>query len=178
MRNHTLKIWRSATAIRMAGLFLPTLLLATSALMANEFWTRPYRCAGNATHSEQKETWPQTTKLKQVDHLCNGQIQHIFEYDRNGKLQRIKTFNGGKEQGWQYYVNTVTGTLMRKVMITNGRMHGPEESYYNTGELLLRGQYNYGVKVGTWQYFHKDGRLKKTLQYDSRGFLLKTTDAP
>ena len=48
--------------------------------------------------------------------------------------------------------------------------------YYNTGELLSKGQYNYGVKVGTWIYYHKDGRKKKTLQYDGRGFLLKTTD--
>ncbi|MCB1171312.1 MAG: hypothetical protein KDK25_13290 [Leptospiraceae bacterium] len=91
-------------------------------------------------------------------------------------MKGIKTFNGGVEQGWQYYLNTVSARLVRKVMITNGKMHGPGETYYNTGELLSRGQYNYGVKVGTWKYFQKDGKVQKTLQYDSRGFLLKTTE--
>ncbi|MBU44067.1 MAG: hypothetical protein CMN76_12665 [Spirochaetaceae bacterium] len=157
-------------------LSLAALFFSFHSLQANEFWKRNYSCPGGATHTENRQTWSGSSALQEVKHLCNGQLQHIYEYDRNGKLNRIKTYNGGQETGWQYYLNTVTGGLMRKVMITNGRMNGPEESYYNTGELLSKGQYNYGVKVGTWIYYHKDGRKKKTLQYDGRGFLLKTTD--
>ncbi len=151
-------------------------LLSFSSVSAENFWKRSYRCPGNATHTEQKSVWPGSNLMQQVTHLCNNQKTHVFEYDRNGKLQRIRTFNGGAETGWQYYLNTLSGNLMRKVMITGGRMNGPEETYYATGELLSRGQYNYGVKVGTWIYYHRDGRKKKTLQYDGRGFLLKTTD--
>ena len=41
----------------------------------------------------------------------------------------------------------------------HGKMHGPWEEFYQTGELSSRGYYLNGESHGPWEHFYKNGHL-------------------
>ena len=41
----------------------------------------------------------------------------------------------------------------------NGKKTGPFQTYYNSGELLVSGNYKDGKKDDLWEYFNEDGSI-------------------
>ncbi len=43
--------------------------------------------------------------------------------------------------------------------------HGPWEAW-SEGYLQVKGEYKHGKKYGAWQWYNRDGSIKKAISYD------------
>lgn len=91
-------------------------------------------------------------------------------------VEKEKFYKGyPKESNFQYY--DVDKTKIKEVVPRKaGELHGEYAKFSESGNLLLEGEYEYGVKIGKWtDYFDNNKRkLKRQLQYqktwDEKGF--------
>ena len=42
----------------------------------------------------------------------------------------------------------------------SGKLHGPYAYWFDNGQAEMSGEYNYGEKIGVWNYWFKDGALR------------------
>ena len=54
-----------------------------------------------------------------------------------------------------------------------GQYHGNATYYYASGRIESTGNYEHGIKTGSWEYFDEKGRLLSTDKYDKSGQLIK-----
>jgi antitoxin component YwqK of YwqJK toxin-antitoxin module len=50
-----------------------------------------------------------------------------------------------------------------------GRDHGEWLFYFENGNLMTKGSFDYGKKIGPWLYFYGNGKIHKQHFYDSEG---------
>ena len=75
-----------------------------------------------------------------------------------GLIMGKKKKNGSyKKSSWTSHL----GRLTEKGNLTNGKLDGVFEIYYDNDQLYTRGNYTDGTQVGLWEYFYDSGLLRK-----------------
>ena len=57
------------------------------------------------------------------------------------------------------------GKLKERYYLKNDKKDGPTEGFHQNGQLSFSGQYEKGSRVGTWEFFYKNGESKGELEY-------------
>lgn len=92
-------------------------------------------------------------------------------YTRFATLQRtghLGHFNG------PFIDRNGRNQIIGKGRYINGVKDGDFELYYNNGRPQLKAKYTAGRPVGLWNYFHKNGKLERTLMFTESDTLLIT----
>lgn len=50
-----------------------------------------------------------------------------------------------------------------------GKEHGEWLFYFENGNLMTEGYFNFGEKIGLWKYYYENGKIHKQHFYDSEG---------
>ena len=80
---------------------------------------------------------------------------HI-EYSSDGKVISSKLFNNGILEG-------------KGIVKKTGLRDGEWIIYYKSGEILSKGNYSKGTKIGNWKFFYKNGHLEEEGNYNNKG---------
>lgn len=121
-----------------------------------------------------------------MDQLKHGEWKY---WDQDGTLITVENYKNGKKNGvWQVY-SSETGILLEEsnyiedklhgtaktfyidgVPCTvenyvNGQRNGMAESYYIDGKLSIKGVFHEGLKIGIWNYYDQNGKLRKMIDY-------------
>lgn len=121
-----------------------------------------------------------------MDQLKHGEWKY---WDQDGTLITVENYKNGKKDGvWQVY-SSETGILLEEsnyiddklhgtaktfyidgVPCTvenyvNGQRNGMAESYYIDGKLSIKGVFHEGLKLGIWNYYDQNGKLRKVIDY-------------
>lgn len=118
-----------------------------------------------------------------VDQIKDGEWNY---YNNAGRLIKTESYKNGVKHGpWRTY-SSQTGTLLEemnyqdgqlngewdiyyangdissKINYINGKRNGVTESYYTGKAIMSKGVYHDDFKIGTWEYFDADGKLRKS----------------
>lgn len=103
------------------------------------------------------------------------------EYNEIGELKAIKSYNKeGKKEGTHKFFeldNRVSAVVyLDDVPLAKGYLdkrddskEGYWEEFFESGELLAKGEYKEGYKVGKWNYFYKNGQIEQVGFYGEEG---------
>jgi antitoxin component YwqK of YwqJK toxin-antitoxin module len=81
--------------------------------------------------------------------------------------QIIVTQNNKRNFFATYYAN---GQLMAELPLNSyGQYQGPSKYYYENGYVESEGEYQDGLKTGTWKNFDQNGNLVSKSKYNSNG---------
>ena len=79
-------------------------------------------------------------------------------YFENGQILKEESYKGGKEEGWSIEYND-TGKVILRGEYVNGLPEG--DWFYEIGDHLEEGKYEYGLKQGTWKHTYlSNGQLR------------------
>lgn len=121
-----------------------------------------------------------------MDQLKHGEWKY---WDQDGTLITVENYKNGKKDGvWQVY-SSETGILLEESNyiddklhgtaktfyidgvpctvenFVNGQRNGLAESYYIDGKLSIKGVFHEGLKLGIWNYYDQNGKLRKVIDY-------------
>lgn len=111
-------------------------------------------------------------------------------YSENSQLINTESYNKGVKDGiWRTY-SVQTGTLLEEenysndklngtkksyftngnlstqIEYINGKMNGAAESYYPDKTLSSKGLYHQNSRHGNWDFYDKNGRIRKSVEYN------------
>lgn len=78
------------------------------------------------------------------------------EFDSTGKIIKGYVFNEG----------VLIGEGLLDAM---GKKQGPWKEYYESGEIMAKGNYKNGNRVGQWLFYHKNGKIEQEGSFTSKG---------
>lgn len=84
---------------------------------------------------------------------------------KNGKYLTLQEYKDGVGNGlWiNYYEN---GNVKEIGTYRDNKVEGPVTKYYSNGNIKAKGTYkHWKKKIGTWDFYSKDGKLIKTETY-------------
>lgn len=93
----------------------------------------------------------------------------LYAKYQNGNYSSWQEYVEGIGQGkWiNYYEN---GNFKEIGYYNNNLVEGPIKKYFEDGTLKAEGTYkDWRVKIGKWNYFDKNGKLKSTVDYGEKG---------
>lgn len=121
-----------------------------------------------------------------MDQLKHGEWKY---WDQDGTLITVENYKNGKKHGvWQVY-SSETGILLEESNYIEDKLHGTAktfyidgvpctvenyvdgqrngmaESYYIDGKLSIKGVFHEGLKIGIWNYYDQNGKLRKVIDY-------------
>jgi len=121
-----------------------------------------------------------------VDQLKDGEWKY---WDEDGTLIRIENYKVGKKDGvWKTY-SASTGILLEELNYLNDQLYGiantfyidgvpctvenyinnqrngNAESYFIDGKLSIKGTFYQGLKIGVWEYYDQNGKIRKIVDY-------------
>lgn len=104
-----------------------------------------------------------------TDYYENGNIKTIGSYKDNlaEGVRREYTINGVISQAYMMHQGAIIG---KGIIDEAGRKQGIWEDYYMEGNLLAKGNYVNGLKVGEWRYYHWNDTLEQIGNYDKNGY--------
>jgi len=73
-------------------------------------------------------------------------------YFAPGKIAETANYKNGQLHGNMLRYSS-EGILLDDLQYQNGKLHGPAKYYNVAGKLVRKGDYEYDVKVGNWEYF-------------------------
>jgi len=131
-------------------------------------------------------------EIKYLLPIVNGKITGLAKsYNRNGILIKDSHYNnnGVLEKRYRYFkksthIYSYTNCKMDKIFhvtqyYKNGKIkkefnmiffngYGPFKLFYKNGNLKIDGIYNGNKRNGTWYFYHEDGSLKQTKEYNNK----------
>lgn len=121
-----------------------------------------------------------------MDQLKHGEWKY---WDEDGTLITVENYKNGKKHGvWQVY-SAETGILLEESNFIDNKLHGTAktfyidgvpctvenfisgqrnglaESYFIDGKLSIQGIFHEGLKIGVWNYYDQNGKLRKVVDY-------------
>jgi antitoxin component YwqK of YwqJK toxin-antitoxin module len=121
-----------------------------------------------------------------IDQIKDGEWSY---WDEDGTLIRVEHYKKGIKEGIWKTFSAQTGILLEEVVYLNDQLHGTAktyytdgtpctvenyinnqrngeaESYYGNGILSIKGSFHKGLKLGTWNYYDEEGKLRKTVGF-------------
>ena len=122
-----------------------------------------------------------------LDQLKDGEWNYWSE---NGNLISVETYAKGKKNGVWKTFSAQTGILLEEINYKNellngvvktfytdgkpctiehfimGKRFGESISYFVGGVVSIRGSYKDNLKIGEWEYFDQNGKLRKVILFD------------
>ncbi|PKP27911.1 MAG: hypothetical protein CVU02_02405 [Bacteroidetes bacterium HGW-Bacteroidetes-19] len=148
---------------------------------------------------EVKTTIFHANQKKASEGVFMDQIKHLeWKYwDENETLISVENYDHGKKTGvWKTFSPT-TGILLEELNYLNDKLHGTAKTYYTDGlpctvenyingkrngiaesyfidgKLSITGPFHEGFKIGIWNYFDQNGKLRKVIEY-KKSEIIKT----
>ncbi|MPM06157.1 hypothetical protein SDC9_52453 [bioreactor metagenome] len=78
------------------------------------------------------------------------------EYDSTGNIVKGYVFGGGIMLG-------------EGIIDPAGKKQGPWKEYYETGELMASGTYKNNERVGSWTFYHNNGKVEQKGSFTTKG---------
>lgn len=104
---------------------------------------------------------PQATGKYYKDQMGETTEQHgkWIYYDREGEIEEERNYYRGLLYGLvvRYFPN---GKKQQEGYFKWDVQDSIYSEWYETGELMVKGEYALGKPVGRWEYYYRDGRLK------------------
>ena len=92
-----------------------------------------------------------------------GYSQQLVQVDGD-----FLTENNDKAYG-SYESRYENGHVKAQYNFLDGKEHGPTKLFYADGNLKEEGNYNYGVKTGTWTSWNQEGKKIGIVSFDEKG---------
>ena len=71
----------------------------------------------------------------------------------------------GDFQGEARDYTIATGRLRSQLHYEQGQRHGQYESYFDNGQLAMRGNFTHGDPTGTWEFWYPSGKPQQTFEW-------------
>tara|TARA_B100001057_G_scaffold437309_1_gene469026 strand:- start:914 stop:1369 length:456 start_codon:yes stop_codon:yes gene_type:complete len=81
-------------------------------------------------------------------------------FHKNGKIFWKGSFTKGKKQS-TFYTFYDNGKLLKFIKYKEDLPEGEWKTYWKNGNLWIRGFYELGLEIGIWEYYNRDGTLRK-----------------
>lgn len=94
------------------------------------------------------------------------------EYYDNGDIKLDKNFSKGKSHG-EFTVYFEGNKIKRKGSYEKDSLDGSFIRYWKDGKTAIKGDFRDNKRVGTWEFFHSNGNLSCTVEYNSKGGFIK-----
>lgn len=151
------------------------------------------RMEGRYTNDEKDgyfKNYDKNGKLLETSKWVNGvQQENVAELARleveknyypNGQVALVQTYKNGVPQGvrreYDKEGNLVAGAFYdngvmtgRGITLNNGVRNSAWEEFYVDGSKRAEGSYTDGLKTGSWNYYHPNGKLEQTGKYNNKG---------
>jgi len=104
-----------------------------------------------------------TERLIKREHYLNGMLHGLSEqFDKEGHCIETQEWYRDLRNGlwWQ---KTEQGTQLTTYKLNLS--HGVYEAHYANEKLSIKGQYEEGLREGTWYFYHDDGLLDRVIQF-------------
>jgi antitoxin component YwqK of YwqJK toxin-antitoxin module len=87
-------------------------------------------------------------------------------------IDKRKYYKGWPKESLVKYYDEERTKLKEVIPVVNGEKQGDYYFFHDNGVVAIRGQYEYGEKVGKWtEYYNMRGRAKKQVQYKPDPFM-------
>lgn len=93
-------------------------------------------------------------------------VSAMYRNERPEGMRREYKADGTIEKSLMYHNGIVTG---EGIMLDNGNKDGPWKEFFADGSLRAEGNYADGKTVGTWKFYHLNGKLEQTGKYSKQG---------
>ena len=104
--------------------------------------------------------------LVKIESYKNGKKEGAWKTfsNQSGTVLKEENYKNDKLDGKRitYFANGDTNTIANYI---NGRVNGKYISYYPDKKLSYYGVYHNDMKIGTWDYYDFEGKLRKTIEY-------------
>ncbi len=122
--------------------------------------------------------WLDGEKQEDVDELAKLEV--VRDYYPDGKVMIFQTFKNGVPHGVRREFSE-EGEIVAGYVYENGKRiaegitgqdgvrNGPWKDFYSTGQLRAEGLYQDGQQVGKWKFYHLNGTLEQTGEFDRQG---------
>jgi antitoxin component YwqK of YwqJK toxin-antitoxin module len=102
-------------------------------------------------------------------------ICQVMKDSSDSIRQIILTKNGKRSFFAEYYSN---GQIIAALPLDGfGQYNGASKYYYENGFIETEGEYQAGLKKGSWKNYDQKGRLISTSKYDGNGQAIETVPA-
>jgi len=96
-------------------------------------------------------------KMKTITYKTNGKKDKVVTY-YEGKITSEQLYKNGVREGITTFYNyQKKGKIGSRTSYKNGKLEGLSESYNDTEKVILTGNYQNGLKTGTWTTYENDG---------------------
>ena len=114
------------------------------------------------------EGWFKTGNKRYESTYSNGNKSGVYqEWDITGKVIKNIIYSSGKRI--QEYEVVRDGNGYMEINKKNGFLSGQWIKWYAHGIKEEEGEYNQGIKVGTWSRYNINGLIVEELNYDNQG---------
>ncbi|HRW96813.1 MAG TPA: hypothetical protein P5104_04725 [Bacteroidales bacterium] len=122
--------------------------------------------------------WLDGEKQEEVSELAKLEV--VRDYYPDGKVMIFQTFKNGIPHGIRREYSQ-EGEIVSGAVYENGKRiaegitgqdgvrNGPWKDFYSTGELRAEGAYKNGEKSGKWKFYHRNGNIEQTGEFDQHG---------
>jgi len=90
-------------------------------------------------------------------------------YDNDGLLFYKANYTNGLLNGKQIYYHTVNGNVLSETDYVNNLEDGEHISYYENGNVNVKGKHEEGENMGKWEFYAPDGTLQMVRFYNKDG---------
>lgn len=98
-------------------------------------------------------------------HVVNGYgTSKIFYPDGKTLAESGKVKNGRKVGKWKTYFPT-SGNVQQEISYENGKLNGPQNVYYESGQIFVTGEMKDGNREGEWLWYFENGEISSQVSY-------------
>jgi antitoxin component YwqK of YwqJK toxin-antitoxin module len=100
-----------------------------------------------------------------IQKVVNGNGNYISYYADGKAMYEIGEIKNGLREGvWKLFYQT-PDTLFLEQTYKNGKLNGPQKSYYESGTLYTSSEMIDGIKEGVCTWYHPNGTISSTVTY-------------
>jgi len=100
---------------------------------------------------------------KQLIKEGNGTYESFYA-DTELLLEKGEVVNGFRTGNWTVYYQT-NGKKMIDMEYSDGEVNGAQTTYFESGQISVKGQVEKGKRVGLWTWYYENGNLSSTVEY-------------
>lgn len=124
--------------------------------------------------------WVEGEKQENATELVRLEV--LKDYYPDGSIKTLQTYRNGVPHGVRReydregnitagYLYDDGGKVAEGITREDGVKEGEWKHFFKDGFLRAEGKYNDGKKVGKWVYYHPNGKIEQTGNYDQQGRL-------
>lgn len=132
-------------------------------LLTLMMWTCLAAC--QTVDHQDDERVDSTVEKQQAEPVGESEKSIEQEFYENGQLKMEGPVVSGQRHGlWKsWYEN---GIKWSETTFKNGVKTGPTTTFFENGMMRYSGHYENDERVGTWNFYNREGKLEKTVNHD------------